>query len=388
MKKKIIRVTTVPVSLGTLLKGQLKFISAYFDVIGVSSSEDGILESIGETEGIKTIPSVEMTRKITPFKDLIALWKLYVIFKKEQPFMVHSHTPKAGTLSMIAAKFAGVPHRLHTIAGLPLVEARGLKRSLLNTVEKVTYACATKIYPNSYGLVDIILDHKFTTPKKLKVIANGSSNGIDTSHFNPAHYSRDFKQNLKAQLQLSENDFIFVYVGRLVKDKGTNELIEAFVKLADNTPNIKLVLVGGYENDLDPLKPNTLDAIKHHTSIVFVPWVKDVRPYFAISNGLVFPSYREGFPNVVLQAGAMGIPSIVTNINGCNEIIIEGQNGLIIPTKDVEALYNKMREFYMEGNKFNADTCRDLIVTRYEQHLVWKAILKEYQGLYIPINPE
>src|SRR5690606_38864836 len=159
----------------------LHFMSQYYEVLGVSSNgENNELAHVTEREGIPT-QAIEMTRQITPLKDLKAVWQLYRLFKKEKPFIVHSHTPKAGTLSMLAAKLAGVPHRLHTIAGLPLMEATGLKRTVLNMVEKATYACATKIYPNSYGLVEIILEHQFTSKKKLKVIANGSSNGIDTS---------------------------------------------------------------------------------------------------------------------------------------------------------------------------------------------------------------
>ena len=162
MKKKLIRITTVPLSLGGLLEGQMRFMSKYYDVLGVSSEgSNNELSMVSELEDVPVFP-IKMTRKITPFKDLYALWQLYKLFKKEAPFIVHSHTPKAGTVSMLAAKLAGVPHRLHTIAGLPLVEATGLKRRLLNVVEKITYKCATKIYPNSFGLVDIILENNFT----------------------------------------------------------------------------------------------------------------------------------------------------------------------------------------------------------------------------------
>ena len=195
MKKKIVRITTIPGSLGILLKGQLQFMGEYYEVIGISSSESGFLNKIGDTEGIKVIP-VEMTRKITPFKDLKAVWQLYKVLKREKPFIVHSHTPKAGTLGMLSAYLAGVPNRLHTIAGLPLLEAKGPKRILLDVVEKITYKCATKIYPNSYGLRDIILKEGYTTKSKIKVLAKGSSNGIDTNHFNPEIYSETEKQKL------------------------------------------------------------------------------------------------------------------------------------------------------------------------------------------------
>ena len=369
-------------SLASLLKGQLKFMSDYFEIIGVSSAEDGFLDHISTRENIKTIP-VEMTRKITPIKDLFAVYKLYKIFKNEQPFIVHSHTPKAGTLSMLAARLANVPHRLHTIAGLPLVEATGLKRALLNFVEKITYKCATKIYPNSYGLVDIILENKFTDKDKLKVLGNGSSNGIDTTHFDPKLYDEKFKTKLKSDLNIAETDYVFIYVGRLVKDKGVNELIKAFNAINSEFENVKLLLVGWYENELDPLIPETVDIIKSNNNIITTGWVADVRPYFAISDTLVFASYREGFPNVVLQAAAMELFSIVTDINGCNEVIEDNKNGFIIPTKNNKAIYEKMA-FVLNNKDKTAQMglkSRARIITNYEQKLVWSAILEEYNGL-------
>ena len=383
MKKKIIRVTTVPLSLSGLLQGQLKFMSDFFEVIGVSSSGNNQLDRVSELEGIPTM-AVEMTRKMTPIKDLKAVWQLYRLFKRERPSIVHSHTPKAGTVSMIAAKLAGVPHRLHTIAGLPLLEATGLKRFILNTVEKITYACATKIYPNSKGLKTIILDQKFTKETKLKVIANGSSNGIDTAYFNPTYDDiLDNKLKLRADLNIKKEDFVFVFMGRLVADKGINELITAFDSLCNAYTAIKLLLVGTYENELDPLHPKTLEIIKNNNHIITTGWVEDVRPYYAISNALTFPSYREGFPNVVMQAAAMQLPSIVTDINGCNEIIQHQENGMIIPVKDELALFDAMD--YILKHKEEAKTMgirsRAHMKAYFERKVVWQAILEEYNQL-------
>ena len=236
MKKKLIRITTVPSALGTLLKGQLRFMSDHYEVTGISSTGNGLLNQVGEKEGIKVVP-VEMTRKITPLKDLKATWKLYKTFKRIKPFIVHTHTPKAGTLGMLAAYLAGVPHRLHTIAGLPLLEATGKKRWLLDTVEKLTYRFATKIYPNSFGLNQIILDNNYTSLAKLKVIGNGSSNGIDTSHFNPGLYKQTEKEELRKTLGIEQNDYVYIFVGRLVGDKGINEMIEAFKKITYESNN-------------------------------------------------------------------------------------------------------------------------------------------------------
>ncbi len=375
--------TTVPMSLAGLLKGQLKFMSQYFDVIGISSSGQGLLKEIETWEDIQSIP-VEMTRKITPIKDLTAVYKLYKIFKTEQPFIVHTHTPKAGTLGMLAAKWAGVPHRLHTIAGLPLVEASGPKRLLLNIVEKITYKCATKIYPNSNGLKKIILEHKFTSKTKLKVLGNGSSNGIDTSYYDTLMVSDKNKKDLKEQLGIKPNDFVFLFVGRLVNDKGINELIDAFAHISKAFAHAKLLLVGPYETHMDPLKGKTMETIKTHKNIIAVGWQNDVRPYFAISNILVFPSYREGFPNVVLQAGAMKLPCIVTNINGCNEIVSEPDNGIIIPVKNTGALRSAMETMYRMPTKernIMGETSRKMIVAKFEQQFVWNEILGEYTQL-------
>lgn len=387
MKKKLIRITTVPISLDKLIEGQLAFINKFYEVIGVSSGGE-VLKKVEIKEGIRVQP-ITMTRKITPLRDLISVWELYKFFKKEQPFVVHTHTPKAGIVGMLAAKLANVQNRLHTVAGLPLLETQGVKRMILNFVEKLTYRCATKVYPNSFGLKNIIVENNLGSKEKLKVLANGSSNGIDTSYFNPSLFSNEENQKLKDELGISKNDFVFVFVGRLVGDKGINELVVAFEKLQleKNSklqiPKFKILLVGPLEQELDPLQKGTLNSINQNPNIISVGYQNDVRPYFAISNVLVFPSYREGFPNVVMQAGAMGLPSIVSDINGCNEIISEGENGWIVPVKDKESLLKTMGYCIFQEEAFNRvkEKCRAMIQNRFEQKRVWEAILKEYQML-------
>ena len=379
---KLFRVTTVPESLNILLRGQHKFMSKNgFEVIGISSAGNALYE-VSQEEEIRVI-EINMSRKITPIKDFLSVYNLYKLIKKEKPIIVHSHTPKAGVVAMMAAKIANVPIRLHTVAGLPLMEAKGIKRKLLNFVEKVTYACATKVYPNSKGLYDFIVEEELISSIKMKIIANGSSNGIDTSYFDSERISENQREEFLTRLNIQKKDFVFVFVGRLVGDKGINELIDAFARIKDS--NVKLLLVGGLESDLDPLKSETIHEIDKNKNIISVGFQKDVRPYFAISHCLVFPSYREGFPNVVLQAGAMGLPSIVSNINGCNEIIQEGINGSIIPSKDRESLYTVMHKIISDEawRKQLAGNARDIIVSHYEQKLVWDALLIEYKHLLI-----
>ena len=392
-KPKLIRITTVPLSLDKLLSGQLNYMNSFYEVIAVSSEKE-YLERVGEKEKVSTF-HLEMSRKITPISDLLAVIKLCFFLRNEKPFIVHTHTPKAGIVGMLASKLAGVPNRFHTVAGLPLLETSGFKRKLLDFVEKLTYSCATKVYPNSHGLLAIITQNNYCSVDKLKVIANGSSNGIDSTYFNPELFSELQNTALKKLLNIEPEDFVFVFVGRLVADKGITEMVAAFEALrpfdklradgaqGDNFAlNCKLLLVGDYESDLDPLSPETLAIIQNNKAIITVGFQSDVRPFLSIADALIFPSYREGFPNVVMQAGAMGLPSIVSNINGCNEIIVEGENGTIIPVKNTPAIIEKMEllmtdQSYFKKLKSNA---RQMIVSRYEQKVVWEAILVEYSG--------
>lgn len=385
-KPKLVRVTTVPISMDKLLHGQLKFMSSYFEVVAISS-DAAYLERVGVREGVRTYP-ITMSRKITPLADFLAICKLYFFLRKEKPLLVHSHTPKAGLVAMIASKLAGVPHRLHTVAGLPLLESKGLIRRLLDFVEKITYACATNVYPNSFGLQEIIVQNKFCVSSKLKVIGNGSSNGIDVGYFNPELFTKQQILSLRQQLQIGSSDFVFVFVGRLVSDKGINEMVAAFESHQTNHPYSKLLMVGDYEADLDPLLPNTLQTIQTNEAIITTGFQADVRPYLALSNALIFPSYREGFPNVVMQAGAMGLPCIVSDINGCNEIIKEGVNGVIVSVKNTDNLLLPMNEFVDNSQLFNhlQANSRSMIVTRYNQQVIWEAIKNEYTHLTVEPN--
>jgi glycosyltransferase involved in cell wall biosynthesis len=261
------------------------------------------------------------------------------------------------------------------------MEAKGFRRKVLVQVEKLTYLCATMVYPNSKGLYDFIVINNFTSKKKLKVIGKGSSNGINTIYFSPERVTQIQALALKLQLGIGTKDFVFVFVGRLVGDKGINELVLAFKNIAQQKTNVKLLLVGMQEKDLDPLEVWTQEEIERNKNILFVGYQDDIRPYLSISNALVFASYREGFPNVVLQAGAMGLPSIVTDINGCNEIIIDGKNGIIIPVKNSDAIEKAILKLIDDMDFFTIlqSNARQMITTRYDQKKIWTAILKEYR---------
>jgi len=378
MKEKLIRITTVPISLKILLKGQLGYFNDPYDLVAVSSGGKE-LEEVASQEGVRVVP-LDMSRQITPVKDMLSLVKMTLLFLKEKPDIVHTHTPKAGLIGMIAAWIVRVPCRLHTVAGMPLMESAGIKKSILTFVEKITYACATNVYPNSYGLESYILEHGMAKSSKLKVLGNGSSNGIDVDHFKPDERLKETAASLKEKFAIEEKDFVYIFVGRLVKDKGLNELLSAFHKLSRENPHLKLLLVGEFEMELDPLLDVSMEILKTNTSIISVGFQQDVRPYFLLSDCLVFPSYREGFPNVVMQAGAMGLPAIVTDINGCNEIIENGKNGLYIIPKDIKSLYDKMHLLSQDSMLLQdlQKHAREMIVSRYDQKKLWAEIQSEY----------
>jgi glycosyltransferase involved in cell wall biosynthesis len=378
LRAKLIKTSTVPESLYGLLKGQLKYLSQHFEVVGISS-KGNFLDETSKREGIRTI-EVEMQRGISPFKDLISLFRLYHRFKIERPTIVHSITPKAGLLSMLAAKFAGVPIRMHTFTGLIFPTKKGFMQNLLIWMDRLLCWAATNIYPEGNGVKNDLINFKITS-RPLKVIANGNVNGIDLDFFSISQVSEKQKNELKNDLRINSDDFIFIFVGRLVGDKGINELVTAFTEL--NMSNSKLLLVGPLEEHLDPLNLETIEQINSNPSILNVGFQKDVRPYFAISDALVFPSYREGFPNVVIQAGAMELPSIVSDINGCNEIIIEDENGTIIPVNNTDAIKTAMNKMMLDIEYFSRlkNNTRKMIQSRYEQAVVWNALLEEYNYL-------
>ncbi len=321
---------------------------------------------------------VPMERHISPLRDLRSLWQLVRVFRRERPTMVHSMTPKAGLLCMMAAWLCRVPVRVHTFTGLVFPTATGLTRRILMLTDSITCACATHIIPEGDGVRADLLNHGITR-KPIRVLGYGNCRGIDLERFDP-----EFPEVKAAAAPLRrEGIFTFVFVGRLVRDKGINELVSAFGKLHSEFPATRLILVGTEEPDLDPLLPETVAQIKDNPAIEAPGSQTDVRPWLAAADALTFPSYREGFPNVVIEAGAMGLPSIVTDINGSREIISDGVNGIIIPPRDTDALYSAMRRLITspELTAALAANTRPRIAARYEQGFVRRALLDFYSEI-------
>ena len=374
--RKIIRATTVPQSLG-FFEGTMPELLKDYDVQLLSSPGEELLKE-GDIFGVKT-HAVEMFRRLSPWKDLGSLRKLIKVFRKERPYMVHSMTPKAGLLCMMAAWWTKVPIRVHTFTGLVWPTEKGFKRRLLMLTDKITCACATHIIPEGEGVKSDLINDRITK-KPIRVLGYGNVKGVDMTYF-----SRRPEVMEKAATIRDDSLFTFLFVGRIVREKGINELCEAFEKVQNQFPNVRLFLVGKFEDDIDPISEKSKTIIEQNPAIMAVgpKYGDDLLAYYAASDCFVFPSYREGFPNTVLEAGAMGLPSIVTDINGSREIVVDGKNGLIIPSKDSKALYQSVCRIIAEEGLRNQliSNARKMISSRYSKEYVEQCILDYYNEL-------
>ena len=359
---KLIRTATIPTSLNIFCRGMLHELSQNYEVIAVSSCGKE-LDQIAEREGVRTI-GVNMERRVAPLKDLISLIRLTRVFKNEKPDIVHSMTPKAGLLSMVAAWMAGVPIRIHTFTGLVFPTATGLKKQILMLTDKITCACATHVIPEGEGVKNDLINYRITN-KPMRVLGFGNVRGVDMTHYMPQ--------------PVAHEDFRFLFIGRIVRDKGINELVQAFIQLPENA---QLWLVGDVEKS-DPVNEQTMQTIHQHPRIKLFDSTDDVRPYYNQADCLVLPSYREGFPNVVLEAGAMQLPCIVTDINGSREIISPHKNGLMVPSRNTDELFRAM--LYMLEHTQQAQTmgrnARPVIAEKFEQSFVRNCLYNYYKEI-------
>lgn len=379
---KLVRVTTVPMAFHVLLKGQLKYMKdAGFDVIMVSADgreRDDVLRS-------EECPHViiPMTRKITPLADLRSLWNLYRFFKREKPDIVHSHTPKAGLLAMLAGKMAGVKIRIHTIAGLRFMTSTGVTRTILTRMEKLTTYAATHVWPNSQSLLRYVIEQKLAPERKLEVIGKGSTNGINLERFSTSALSSDKIESAKRLIRYDPALTYILSVGRIVKDKGIAELANVFQKLYTENSSLRLVLVGEFEEHLDPLDAATMDLIKTHPGIILAGWHDEVEYFLHIADVLVHASYREGFPNVLLQAGAMKCPIVCSRIPGNIDIVDHDETGLIFTVRDEQDLELRLREAISSKDKMKrmAESLRIKIEQNFDTKQVRRFLEEKYKAI-------
>ena len=378
-KIKLARITTVSSSLKYLLPGQMKFMKKQGIEVTMISAPGPEIPSVIKHEGC-IFHALPFTRTISPLNDLKCIWYLYKWLKNEKPSIIHSETPKAGLVAMISGWLAGVPVRIHTVAGLPLMVEKGFKYWVLVIVERVTNALATQVWPNSFSLKKIILEKKLANPNKVIVLANGSSNGTDTFRYSEASINNRKLAQIKAEIGFDENLSYNLCVARLVQDKGIAELVEAFTIIYESYPHQRLLLVGPFEKHLDPLPGSTISIIDKHPGIIRVGMTDAVEYYMYISQLFVFPSYREGFPNVLMEAGSMGLPVVCSKIEGNVDMVIHGVTGLLFEKQNTIDLLDKWTHAlqHKESMAIMGNALRQEIKKHFDRNIIWKEMHAQY----------
>lgn len=379
-KKKFFIVTTIPGSLD-FFKGQLRLLNESLDVSAVSSQKD-LLERFGKEEGIQTI-HIPMRRPISLWKDPVSLMRFIALFAVTRPHIVHGNTPKGSFLSMIAAWLTRVPVRIYMCHGLRYQGYQGRMRRLLMTMERISCRCATRVIAVSHGAKNTLLDDSICPPEKLMIVGDGSAGGIDLSLFDRGKIT----PAKEIAALMPPGDFKFCFVGRIVKDKGINELVKAFSQLCDERGDVSLVMVGPFEDAENPVDDSTRQTLRNHPKIHLLGSKSDVKPYIVACDMLLLPSYREGLPTVPIEAGALAVPTIATDIPGCNEVVIDGKNGYLVKPSDWESLLEAMK-LAVNGRdssiKKMGQTAREMVEAKYEQKKVWNAYRELYNSLAYP----
>ena len=365
-----------------LLPGQMRFMSENgFDVLMISADGREIRDIV-ENENCRHV-IVPMTRKITPYHDLSCLFQLIRIFRMEKPDIVHTHTPKAGLLGMLAARYCGVKIRIHTVAGMPMMVEKGFKYWLLKQVEKLTFKAANHVWPNSNSLLQFISTHHLASPGKLALIGKGSTNGIDLNRFDVEMLKEKKIQDCKAAINYTDQYKYLLCISRLVVDKGITMLINVFTTLQKTHPSLQLILVGDYENELNPLPEATLKEIENNAAIIHISWTPDVEYYMHIADHFIFPSFREGFPNVLLQAGAMELPIVCSRIPGNIDIVTHNETGLIFENRNEKQML-ELTEYALanpEAVQKMAKRLRQIIEEDFRRENIWQNMLAAYKSL-------
>jgi glycosyltransferase involved in cell wall biosynthesis len=381
-KLRICRIATVPFFLQNHLREQACATAlAGHDVTLVSSDgpEAPLLRSI---PGL-TFRAIEIPRQISPLRDLVALWQLYRLFRRERYDIVHSTTPKAGMLAAVAGYLAGIPVRLHTFTGQVWMEKRGMLRFLAKAGDRITAALNTQCYADSFSQRDFIIAEGVASPQQVRVIGEGSLAGVDLRRFDPAVWSAR-KDGIRAELGIAAGTKIITFIGRLNKDKGINELVTAFESLRRGGCDCVLLLIGPPDPDWATGASEVREQIEADPNIRSLGYRSEPERYLAVTDIFCLPSYREGFGNVVIEAAAMGVPTIGTDIVGLRDSIVNGETGLLVRPKDADALADALSALLAdEGRRVAMGIkARARAVKHFDAQTVNSGVVEEYARLW------
>ncbi|MBW1906040.1 MAG: glycosyltransferase family 4 protein [Deltaproteobacteria bacterium] len=378
-KPRVAHVTTVDLSLRYLLLNQLKRIQGEgYEVLGVSA--DGPDVPVVEAAGIHHF-AVPMTRRITPIADLRCLWKLFRIMRRERFDIVHTHTPKAGLLGQLAARLAGVPVVANTLHGFYFHDdMKPWLRRFYIWMERVAAKCSDTILSQNREDMATAVAERIAKPEQMKWLGNG----IDVASFDRRRLPDTTLEDLRQEIRIESRAPVIGFVGRLVEEKGILDLLEAAKVVVRAIPNAQFLIVGPYDDDKpDALRPDVAERYGVAANCRFVGMRHDMPELYALMDVLVLPSYREGFPRAPMEASAMGVPTLVTDIRGCREAVDHGENGLLFPVGDADALARSLLDLLGdEGRRARMGAAgRRIAENRFDEQEVFDRVLSEYERL-------
>lgn len=383
MVKKICFVVTAPQVIKSFYKGKIKYlIDNGFDVTFVAPR--GEEHEVITSEGGRSV-CIDMAREPSVLKDIVSLFKLWIFFIFNRFDIVSVSTPKASLLGMLAAKMGLQKRVVYLIRGRAYENMVGLKRKLYSLLDWLVCRLSTITVSVSSELSDKYVTEGLCNIKKMKVLGKGSCTGVDLERFNPDNYSFDFKANKRNELGISKGAYVFLYCGRICREKGVNELLLAYQKFLTEYPDkeVNLLLVGRHEFERDPINKELYEYSLAEDSIINIGWSQVVEEYMAISDVLLFPSYREGFGNIAIEASAMKLPIISTDVIGCRESVKHLNTGILVSVKNEMELLQAMIMLYENEDlrKSLGSTGRARVEQYFSTSVVWSNMLDFYKKL-------
>jgi len=379
---RICRAVTVPFTFDTLLHEQLRYLAEEGMDVTLVSSPGPVLEEIGKSLHL-SYHAVPMARKPEPRRDLVSLFVLTRLFRHKRFDIVHSSTPKAGLLTALAGVLARVPVRIHTFTGQVWVGMGGLSRGIMRQCDWLMGRLNTHCYADSGSQRDFLVNEGLIAASRISVLGAGSISGVDLERFNPEVFGGKRAIAPQRELGVSEQSLVILFVGRLTKDKGIRELVSAFRMLQIDGRDVELILVGPFEPERDPLPRETLYELSHNPRIHVVGFSHEPEKYMAIADVFCLPSYREGFGSVVIEAAAMGVPAVVSRVVGLVDAVIDGETGLLVSPKEVDALRCALTKMLSapEIRHRMGRAARERAVRDFDSRMINRMVAEEYRKL-------
>jgi glycosyltransferase involved in cell wall biosynthesis len=383
MPVKLLQLTTVPATLECLMRGQFAFMQERGFEVTVVCAPGEALDRVAKRDRVTAI-AVPLVRHVAPWSDFLSLVRLWRLFRRVRPDIVQASTGKAGPLGMVAAALAGVPVRVYMVRGVLINRGAGLFRTFLKFIEWIACRCAHRVFAVSDSVAEMLTEDYLCPPEKLKVLAKGSSNGVDAEGlFNPSEVDGNARTLLKQQLGFRD-DLVIGFIGRVVKSKGIEELAEAWQGIRNELSNVRLMIVGPLEGE-DPVPPGIIESLTNDPRVVMIDQVahEDMPRYYNLIDVIAFPTYTEGLPNVPLEAAAMEVPTVASLVTGCVNAIEDGATGILVPVKDAVALKHGLMTYLSDRDlrKEHGRAARSRVLRDFSPEGVWEALYEEYIDL-------